>query len=78
MTKQQLTDGHTHLRFQGILSTDSSPSPSLFPKNHDNLYLALLSKFPILIRVSLPDTTIKHDVTQYIQTVGPLVSACPR
>ena len=31
MRKQQLTDGHTHIRVQGILSMDSSPYPS-FPQ----------------------------------------------
>ena len=77
MRKQQLTDGHTHLRVLGILSTDSSPSPSLFLKNHDNPYLTLLSEFPTLTRVASSDIPIKHNVTHHIQTVDPPVSARP-
>ena len=78
MRKQQLTDGHTHIRVHGILSMDSSPSPFLFPKNHDNPYLILLSEFPTLTQISLLDIHIRHDITHHIQTVGPPVSACPR
>ena len=78
MRKQQLTDGHTHIRVQGILSMDSSPSPFLFPKSHDNSYLTLLSEFPTLTQISLLDIPIRHNVTHHIQTVGPPVSACPR
>ena len=78
MRKQQLTDGHTHVHVHGILSMDSSPSPSLFPKNHDNPYLRLLSEFPTLTQISLLDIPIRHDVTHHIQTVGPPVSAHPR
>ena len=78
MRKQQLTDGHTHICVQGILSMDSSPSPSLFPKSHDNPYLTLFSEFPTLTQISLPDNPLKHDVTHHIQTVCPPVSARPR
>ena len=78
MRKQQLTDGHTHIRVHSILSMDSSPSPSLFPKNHDIPYLTLLSEFPTLTQISLLDIPIRHDVTRHIQTVGPPVSAHAR
>ena len=57
---------------------DSSPSPSLFPKNHDNPYLTLLSEFSTLTQISLPDIPIRHDVTHRIQTVGPPMSPRPR
>ena len=78
MKKQQLTDSHTHIRVHGILSMDSSPSSSLFPKNHDNPSLTLLSEFSTLMQISLLDIPIRHDVAHHIQTVGPPVSARPR
>ena len=34
--QRQLTDATTHLHVQGILSTHSSPSPSIRPKHSDN------------------------------------------
>ena len=78
MRKQQLTDCHTHICVQGILSMDSSPSLFLFPKSHDNPYLTLFSEFPTFKQIFLLDIPISHDVTHHIQTVGPPVSACPR
>ena len=36
MKQYQLTDATTHLHVQGILSTHSSPSPSIQPKHSDN------------------------------------------
>ena len=78
MRKQQLTDDYTHIHVHDILSMDSSPSQSFYPKNHDNPYLTLLSEFPTLTQISLLDIPIRHAVTHHIQTVGQPVSARPR
>lgn len=39
MKQHQLSDATTHLYVQGIISPDSSPSPSILPKETDNPYL---------------------------------------
>ena len=78
MQHSQLIDAPTHLHIQGILSTDPSPSPSICPKDVNNPYLSLLSKFPALTQVCSPDTPVKHDITHHIETTGPPVSARPR
>ena len=51
---------------------------SLCPKDATDTYLTLLSEFPTLTQVSIPDTPIKHEVTHHIVTSGPPVSARPR
>ena len=76
--QHKLTDTHTHLQVQGILSSGTSPSPSLCPKDSTNPYLTLLSEFPALTRVTAPNTPVKHDVLHHIETTGPPVSARPR
>ena len=78
MKQHQLIDIATHLRIQGVLSSDPSPSPSICPKRASNPYLNLLSEFPALTQVCSPDTPIRHDVTHHIETTGPPVSARPR
>ena len=78
MGQCQLSDAATHLRVQGILTQDPSPSPSVLPKGPGNPYHNLLSEFPALTRVCSPDTPVKHDVTHHIETTGPPVSARPR
>ena len=78
MQKRQLVDTHTHLHIQGILSSVSSPSPSICPKDTTNPYLTLLAEFPALTQVCSPDTPGKHDVTHHIETTGPPASARPR
>ena len=78
MSKHKLTDTHTHLQVQGILSSDISPSPSICPKDNTNPYLTLLSEFPTLTQVPTPDMPVKHDVNHHIETTGPPVSARPR
>ena len=78
MQHSQLIDAQTHLHIQGILSTDPSSSPSICSKDVNNPYLTLLSEFPALTQVCLPDTPVKHDITHHIETTGPPVSARPR
>ena len=76
MRQHRLIDMATHLRIQGILTQDPSPSPAITPKK--NIYLDLLSHFPILMQVCSPDCPIKHDITHHIITTGPPVYARPR
>jgi hypothetical protein len=78
MRQHQLTDTSTHLRIQGIVTQDPSPSPVFTPRNTGDPYLTLLSQFPTLTQVCSPDSPIKHDVTHHIITSGPPVSARPR
>ena len=78
MTNHKLIDTHTHLQVQGVLATDAFPSPSICPKDNNNPYYTLLAEFPALVRVSSPDTPVKHDVTHHIETTGPPATARPR
>ena len=78
MKQHQITDGTTHLRVQGIVTQDQSPSPAVVSKDHNNPFLNLLSKYPTVTQVCSPDQPIKHDVTHHITTAGPPVSARPR
>ena len=78
MQKLKLKDTHTNLHIQGILSSDTSPSPTICAKDANNPYLSLLSEFPALTQVCSPDTPVKHDIEHHIQTTGPPVSARPR
>ena len=78
MKQHQLVDAATHLYIQGVLSSDSSSSPSICPKNTNNPYLNLLTEFPALTQVCSLDNPVMHDVTHHIETTGPPVSARPR
>ena len=78
MKQHQITDGTTHLRVQGIVTQDQSPSPAVVSKDYNNPFLNLLSKYPTVTQVCSPDQPIKHDVTHHITTAGPPVSAQPR
>ena len=75
--QRQLSDATTQLYVQGILSSDSSPSPTIQPKDTGDPYNKLLSKFPSLTQVCSQDTPILHDVTHHIDTTGPPVTARP-
>ena len=77
MKQHQLVDAATHLHIQGVLSSDSSPSPSICPKDASNPYLNLLSEFPALTQVCFPDSAVMHDVTHHIQITGSPVLARP-
>ena len=80
MKQHQLMDSATHFHVQGILSTDSSPHPSVCLKHTNDPYHSLLSEFPLprLTRVCSPDSPILHDVTHHIETTGRPISARPR
>lgn len=78
MHRHKLTDTHTHLSVQGILSSDTSSQTSLCQKDSSNQYTALLAAFPTLTHMPTPDMPVLHDVTHHIETTGPPVSARPR
>ena len=78
VSKRQLADSSTLLRIHGIATQDSSPSPYITPKNPDSPYLKLLSHFPAITQVCLPNTAVKHDITHHIETTGPPAFARPR
>ncbi len=78
MKHRRLRDAVTNLRIQGILSSDSSPSPSIVPKTQNDPYLQLLAEFPALTQVCTLNTPVKHKITHHIETTGPPVSSRPR
>ena len=78
MKQHQLTDSATHLRVQGIFTSDTSPGPAICPKDPSNPYLELLSEFPVLTQPCSLDNPVKHDVTHHIETVGSPVFSRPR
>ena len=77
MRQHKVIDASTHLRIQGVVTQDPSPSPVFTPRNSGDPYLNLLSQFPTLTQVCSPDSPLKHDITHHIITTGPPVSACP-
>ncbi len=74
----RLSDAHTQLKVQGIVSHCPSPSPTLFPQQPKNEYEALLTEFPAVTQVCSSDQPVKHDVTHHIETTGPPVFAHTR
>ena len=80
MHKHKLIDTRTHLQVQGITSSGSSPSTSLYPKDTSNPYLSLLSEFPSLTQVTAPDAPLMHNITHHIETTCLCSSqtTCPR
>jgi len=69
MKHHLLSGATTHLRIQGILMHDPSPSPSVTPKEPGNPYLSLLSEFPELSQVFSLERPIQHDVTHHIRHI---------
>ena len=78
MRHSKLIDQNTHLRIQGIVSSCTSPSPSLYLKDSSNPYSQLLSEFPQLSQINTPDTPVKHNVLHHIETTRAPVSARPQ
>ena len=58
MKQRQLSDATTQLHVQGILSSDSSPNPTIQPKDTGDPYNKLLSKFPSLTQVCSQDNPL--------------------
>ena len=74
----RLFDGITQLKVQGIVSTITSPSPSLLPIQPQTDFHAILSEFPELLQPYCHNQPVKHDVTHHITTTGPPIRARTR
>ena len=62
MRQCQLTDASTHLRVQGILSSDTSPSPSILPPNSGNPFHAILADSQMLHKCA-PRTVLSNTMS---------------
>ena len=78
MKQHQLSDAVTCLHVQGIISSDTSPSLYISPKDTGDPFVNLLTEFLALTQVCSLDTAVKHDVSHHIETTSPPVSAHPR
>ena len=78
MRQHRLFDALTQLKVQGIVSQDSSPSPTFLPTKPKNEYEAILADFPAVTRPCNNEQPIKHNVTHHITTTGPPVTARTR
>ena len=78
VSHNRLLDSLTQLKVQGIVSQESSPSPTLPTTQPSTEFEAILSNFPDVIKPHYGNRPIKHDVTHHITTTGPPVSAHPR
>ena len=78
VTRRRLVDHVTKLQVHGILTQESSPSPSISRPDAPTAFTALLEEFPSLLRPPPPDQAVKHQVTHHIPTKGPPVAARPR
>jgi len=74
----QLSDRLTQLTIQGIITSDTSVSLSLTPREPDNTHVALLRDFPSVTLPHISDCPVKRMVTYHILTTGPPISARPR
>ena len=75
--KGRLIDSITHLKVNGVLTTEVSPSPSLPRPVGDEQFTALIQEFPSLTSPVPKDTPVKHAVLHHIVTTGPPVHARP-
>ena len=78
MSHNRLLDSLTQLKVQGIVTQESSPSPTLPTAQSTNEFAAILSNFPDVTKPHHGNYPIKHDITHHIATIGPPVSAHPR
>ena len=73
-----LTDTSTNLVVKGIISSKTSPSPTLLPRSPKNPMDAILSEFPAVTQPCNTEQPIKHDVTHHNSTTGPPVTGRTR
>ena len=71
-------DSLTQLKVQGIVTQESSPSPTLPTAQSTNKFTAILSNFPDVTKLHYGNHPIKHDIIYHIATTGPPVSAHPQ
>ena len=75
---RRLIDALTTLTVQGLLSSQTSPSPSLLPRTPSTPFELLLSEFPTVTQPCAATGPVKHSVTHHITTTGPPVAARTR
>ena len=78
MSHNRLLDSLARLKVQGIVTQESSSSPTLPTAQSTNEFAAILSNFPDVTKPHYGNHPIKHDITHHIATTGPPVSAHPR
>ena len=79
MRGHRLVDSLTNLRVQGVLSNESSLSPSLLPRKTASRFDSILRDFPTIVQPFAPcQQPVRHDVTHHIMTTGPPVHARTR
>ena len=71
-------DTTTNLTIKGILSSGTSPSPTLLPRHASNPFQAILEEFPAVTQPGNIRVPVKHSVTHHILTNGPPVSGRTR
>ena len=75
----RLVDSLTQITVNGILTQESSPSPTMLPDKPRNEYDAILKQFPTLLQPSgAPKQPVQHTVTHHIETTGPPLRARSR
>ena len=74
----RLADTTTNLVVQGIVSQETSLSPTLLPNKPSNAIEAILAEFPAVTQPGSMGQSIKHDVTHHITTTGPPVTGRTR
>ena len=77
MSHNRVLDSLTQLKVQGIVTQESSPSPTLPTAQSTNEFAAILSNFPDVTKPHYGNYPIKHYITHHIATTGPPVSAHP-
>ena len=68
----------TQLQVQGIAVQEQSPSPTILPKHPTTEFEAILMNYAEIVRPCTTEQPIKHQVTHFINTVGPPVHTRPR
>lgn len=74
----RLSDTTTSLTVQGMVSRVGSLSPSLLPRQPANVFEAILSEFPAVTQPNNLASSVKHNVTHHVSTVGPPVTGRTR
>ena len=78
LANNRLVDSLTQLQVQGIAVQEKSPSPTILPKQPSTEFEAILMDYTEIVRLCTTEQPVTHNVTHYINTVGPPVYARPR
>ncbi len=75
MKNRHLTDTYTHLRVQGILSHDPSPSPTILPKDPNNPYWLIshqsLRCAALIVPLTHHINTTEHPISAHTRRLAP-------